>query len=240
MHSITWHIQVYQDQHYLPVCLGALRQSYPDSRVFLISDGDPNPQFAQIAKSFGGECYYGERLIGAEKGGEVVHRFLDRYLEKPSDYLIKIDGDTLVKRRFVYLPSPKNALLMGTRQVGGDGPDDLVSVQGGCIIFSHTAAAKMHTSKLFLDPRLKPPISAWARHGTHQQSRLEKGLTSHDWTIGWVCRELNIQIWDHPEVASYWKERRVFSKRELLKNPRFWVRHFVPAITHPNKIPPQG
>ncbi|MCB0418875.1 MAG: glycosyltransferase [Bdellovibrionaceae bacterium] len=236
MPSITWHIQVYKDEEYLPECLSALRRSYPDSRIFLISDGDPNPKIEQIANQFGSECFYGERLFGIEHGGEILHRLLDYYLNRPSDYLIKIDGDTLVNRRILYLPITKRPLLMGTRQVAGDGEEDLVSVQGGCIILNHAAASLMHESKLFLDPRLKPPDIAWARKGTHQEERAMLGLTSHDWTIGWVCKELNIEIWDHPEIASYWKEKAFYSLSDVARNYRMLIRRFWPAVTHPNKI----
>ncbi|MCB0403526.1 MAG: hypothetical protein KDD51_01985 [Bdellovibrionales bacterium] len=234
MTNITWHIQVYKDQQQLPTCLTALRRHYPKSRLFLISDGDPNPEIEQIANQFGGECYYGERLFGVERGGEVVHRLLDHYLAQPSDFLIKIDADTRVERRFWYLPKTREPLVMGTRQLAGSTPD-LVSIQGGCTIINHAAASMMHASRLFLDPRLKPPILAWADPGTKQELRAKSGLTSHDWTIGWVCRELNIRIVDHPEVASYWKERRWYSFRDLLSNYQLLVRHFWPAVTHPHK-----
>lgn len=236
MHSITWHIQVYEDLEYLATCLSAIRRWYPASRIFVISDGNPDPEIQKIAGRFQTECYYEERLFGVEHGGEIVHRFLDRYLAAPSDFLVKVDGDTRINRRFWYLPKTKRPLLMGKRQTAGNGNEDLVSVQGGCIAMNHAAASLMHNSKLFLDARLKPPTLAWARPGTPQELRAKKGLTSHDWTIGWVCKELKIRIYDHPEIASYWKVLHIDSRRDCLFDHRKFIRRFWPAVTHPHKL----
>src|SRR5947207_3437638 len=102
--DLTFFALTYHDYDATAECLADLRKHYPGSRVILRSDGDPDSRFPTLAASnevdFRGES----RLFGIENGGAVIERMFTLFLESPTPYLFKIDPDTVIHRRFKYLP----------------------------------------------------------------------------------------------------------------------------------------
>nr|VFK18901.1 MAG: hypothetical protein BECKLPF1236B_GA0070989_115510 [Candidatus Kentron sp. LPFa] len=57
---------------------------------------------------------------------------------------------------------------------------------------------------------------------------MELGLTSIDWTVGWACKKMGIDLVDWPEIMSEWQ---VTPENDDLRY----------AVTHPHKnLPIQG
>src|SRR5262245_28570556 len=114
--DLTFFALAYNDYDAAAECLGDLRTHYAASRVILRSDGDPDPRFPALARrhrvDFRGEL----RLFGIENGGAVIERMLVLFLERPTRYLLKIDPDTVIHRRFQYLPVRSG--VFGTLQGG--------------------------------------------------------------------------------------------------------------------------
>ena len=201
--DLTFFSLTYKDYDAAAECLADLRKHYPRSRVILRSDGDPDPRLPILAgrndADFRGEL----RLFGIENGGAVIERMLVIFLEKPTRYLFKIDPDTVIHRRFKYLPVRSG--VFGTLQLKHEAP----SVQGGCIGFTRDAAEQILQSGMLRDSRLRDPASfindsPYFVRMAHRARRC--GLASFDWIVPWVAGELGISIYSFDEVNSGWQQ----------------------------------
>lgn len=190
-------MQVYKDGRLLRPCLNALRYCYPDARVIIRSDGDDDPEYPKLAEDYGAEYIQGkERLYLLQHGGKVGHVALEAFAKKATDYLVKIDPDTLIVRPLKIMPK---ADIFGSPQHCGG----IKSIQGGFFGFKQLAAFKLYTSGLLLSQELKDG-KTWGVKGDAAE-RWKSGLTSFDWTVGWALTKLKLSTERHPEVKSSWK-----------------------------------
>ena len=149
--DLTFFALIYKNYDATAECLADLRKHYPRSRVILRSDGDPDPRFPILAKRHNVDFRGESRLFNIENGGAVIERMLVIFLEKPTRYLFKIDPDTVIHRRFRYLPVRSG--LFGTLQCEQETP----SVQGGCMGITRDAAEQILESQMLRDSRLREP-----------------------------------------------------------------------------------
>jgi hypothetical protein len=199
--DLTFFALTYHDYDAAAECLADLRRHYPASRVILRSDGDPDPRLPRLAESYQVDFRQESRLFTIENGGAVIERMLVLFLEKPSRYLFKIDPDTVIHRRFKYLPVRDG--LFGTIQTAPESP----SIQGGCMGFTRNAAERILRSGMLRDPRLSKPASFLtdSAYFVRMTSRVEHcGLASFDWIVPWIASELGIPIYKFDEVNSGW------------------------------------
>lgn len=235
---LCWFIQTSGDREPLERTLARLRQLYVESRVLVVSDGDPDPEIARACATHGAAFTLGERLFGVEHGGAPVQRMLEQFLTTDADILIKIDPDTDVRRRFTTLPDPSEVAVYGTVQSAGDDRNRLVSIQGGCIIVTRRAAERLASSARLLSDRLRPPAIAWAV-SAYSRARAAAGLTSYDWTLGWACRELGVPSRNHREVFSRYRANlfdQLSFRRAAVVHPRFeWAQILEPIFYVPRR-----
>lgn len=201
--NLTFFLLVYKDYDATTNCIRDLRKQFPTSRVIFRSDGDPDPRFALLAETNNVDFRGESRLFGIENGGEVIERMLVLFLERPTRYLFKIDPDTVIHRRFKYLPVRNG--IFGTLQLEHDTP----SVQGGCLGITHDAAELILRSQLLRDSRLREPAkfindSPYFFRMADRANRC--GLASFDWILPWIASELEIPIYKFDEVNSGWKQ----------------------------------
>lgn len=201
--DLTFFALTYKDYEATEECLGDLRRHYPGSRVILRSDGDPDLRFPILARQYNVDFRGESRLFGIENGGAVIERMLELFFGQPTRYLLKIDPDTVIHRRFGYLPVRDG--LFGTPQGGHEHP----SIQGGCMGLTRAAAAQILQSKLLRDERLRDPAkfindSPYFVRMAHRASRC--GLASFDWMLPWIASELKIPIYPFDEVNSGWQQ----------------------------------
>ena len=201
--DLTFFAQVYKNYDAAAECLGDLRKHYPASRVILRSDGDSDPRFPTLAERNDAEFRSESRLFGIENGGAVIERMLVIFLERPTRYLFKIDPDTVIHRRFKYLPVRSG--LFGTLQLEHETP----SIQGGCLGITRDAAEQILRSGMLRDRRLREPAefindSPYFVRMAHRARRC--GLASFDWMVPWVAGELGISIYPFDEVNSGWRQ----------------------------------
>ena len=201
--DLTFFALTYKNYDATALCLRDLRKHYPASRVILRSDGDPDPRFPILAEHNNVDFREESRLFGIENGGAVIERMFLLFLEKPTRYLFKIDPDTVIHRRFKYLPV--NSGLFGTLQTEQETP----SIQGGCIGFTLATAVKILQSGMLRDSRLREPAkfitdSPYFFRMTHRANRC--GLASFDWILPWIASELGIPIYPFDEVNSGWQQ----------------------------------
>ena len=215
--DLTFYLNTYYDCELLEICLQQLRKVYPKSHIIIRSDGDPDQSIPVIARQYNGKYAYGERLMIIQKGGEIVHEMFRHFLVNPTPYLFKIDPDTRVSRPFKALPD--ELCVFGTVQHQAD----LFSIQGGCIGFTLDAVKKLYASNLFMDTELAQCPPPWCINEALLRRPMQLGLTSIDWTLGWVCKKTNIKLVNCPEIMSKWLYT---PKNEGLRY----------AVTHPHKL----
>src|SRR5687768_4215023 len=201
--DLTFSALVFQNYDATAECLRDLRRHYPGSRVILRSDGDPDPRFPILAGRYNLDFRAESRLFTIENGGAVIERMLGLFLERPTRYLFKIDPDTVIHRRFQYLPIRNG--LFGTLQSEHESP----SIQGGCMGFTRDAVEQILQSQMLRDHRLKEPAkfiddSPYFFRMAHRAQRC--GLASFDWIVPWIAGELEIPIYRFDEVNSGWKQ----------------------------------
>lgn len=201
--DLTFFALTYQDYDSAVECLSDLRRHYPASHVILRSDGDADTRLPLLAERYDVDFRGETRLFGIENGGAVIERMLEIFLESPTRYLFKIDPDTVIHRRFKYLPVRSG--LFGTLQLEHETP----SVQGGCMGFTRDAAEQILRSGMLRDRRLREPAafvndSSYFVRMAHRARRC--GLASFDWIVPWIAVELGISIYSFDEVNSGWQQ----------------------------------
>ena len=229
--DLTFFALTYKDYEATAKCLGDLRKHYPASRVVLRSDGDPDPRFLILSNNHNVDFRGELRLFGIENGGAVIERMLELFFEKPTRYLLKIDPDTVIHRRFRYLPVRNG--LFGTLQTELETP----SVQGGCMGLTRDAAEQILQSGMLRDSRLREPAkfigdSPYFVRMAHRANRC--GLASFDWMLPWIASELKIPIYPFDEVNSGWQQPPPNS------NQRYAVSHPRAVLTGRVLIQPSG
>ncbi|MGZ3606874.1 MAG: hypothetical protein ACXU9J_03025 [Syntrophales bacterium] len=196
--KLSFYIQIYREKEYAFTKVKRLRSFYPEARIIVRSDGGDGADFPWHRLNV--EFFDEKRLFPFANGGMVVQRMLSIFLERPSEYLIKIDPDTAHHRRLHYLPKCNG--LFGTLQM----VDDCVSIQGGFIGISLRAAEEIASSKLLLEPCLREPDESQGGYFAILRRRAQRvGLTSFDWTLGWAATHLNLPMTEYNEVSCAWK-----------------------------------
>lgn len=201
--DLSFFALTYKDYEATVECLRDLRKHYPVSRVIIRSDGDSDPRFPLLARSNKVDFRRESRLFGIENGGAIIERMLELFFERPTRYLFKIDPDTVIHRRFKYLPVRSG--VFGTLQCETETP----SVQGGCMGFTRDAAEEILKSMKLRDSRLKEPAnfindSPYFFRMADRANRC--GLASFDWIVPWIAAELGIPIYAFDEVNSGWRQ----------------------------------
>jgi len=202
--DIVFYLQVYQDYALAEWCLGNLKRHYRGSRVILLSDGDDDPRFEELAGNHPKVEYVcGQRLFPMTHGGAMLHRMLEHFFRKPAAYLISIDTDAGFHRRFEYLPTRVG--LFGTRQrlsLPDGGYQE--SIQGGFIGYTLSAAGRLFETRVFLAPELLDSRQTWGRSHWVQERIARTGLVSKDWIVGHCAKELRLPMYTFGEVKSTW------------------------------------
>ena len=217
--DITFFIQTHNEGEYTFRAASRIRELYQNSRIIVRSDGISKCQFDWATI---GVNYYNEQvLFRVEHGGAAIQRMMEIFLSKsPSNFLVKIDPDTLFHRRLSFLPESDG--LFGTVQE----LDGCFSIQGGFIGLSKYAAQKIYDSQLMLRPELRNPDPNEGGYMAILYRRSQRvGLPSYDWSLGWAATRLGIDFFDFSEVCCTWKQPS--------ENP-----HAKFAVTHPDPARP--
>lgn len=205
--ALTFHVQVYRDHWLAQRCLARVRALFPGARLLLVSDGDPDPRWARLAARHAAEYVRGERLYALQHGGAIVQRMLDLFVQAPTPWLLRIDTDTRVHRRFRWLPD--GLCLFGTLEHRTHGYGEALvppCVQGGFIGITRAAAERLHGSGLFSSPRLRDHGATWAdTRDTRERAR--HGRVSFDHLVRYGARQLDITLVEFDEVRSVWRGR---------------------------------
>ena len=220
--EFTFFMGLYRDHGRAEIALDRLREHFPDARVIARSDGDDDPENRTLSDRFDLEYHEEQRLFPIENGGALLSRMFELFLDRPTRYLFKIDTDTVVHRRFRFLPEQDG--VFGSLQKSRDG---CASIQGGCMGFTDNTVRTIQESGILDDPRLKAPRdhqdeSQYFRTMARRAER--SGLISFDWILGWAASELEIPLLAWGEVHSRWRRPPSGGNTDL----RYAVTHPAP------------
>lgn len=219
--DISFYIGCYQDFEMAEWCIGELRKHYPTSLVFIRCDGDDDSRYIGISRKFNCRLSYGMRLYPTQNGGRIINAMLRDYSCASGSglprYLIKIDTDTHIHRRFTSLPDEE--CLFGSLQSGRNFGQ---SLQGGCVGFTREAALALWKSNAFMDDKLQDYKATWAKNQTLIDRAEIQGLIGFEWVLAYVLKEsgLPYPMVEEPEIRSEW--RKYVDNKDLKY-----------AITHP-------
>ena len=211
--DITFFMGLYRDRVRAEGALSRLRANFPTARVIVRSDGDKDPQNKELSERFEVEYWAEERLFPIENGGALIARMLELYLDYSTRFVFKIDTDTAVHRRFRFLPEQSG--VFGTLQKSKQG---CMSIQGGFTGFTEDAARTILDSGMLGDRRLKNPFQCKEEslYFSSMAKRAERcGLSSFDWIVGWVATELDIPMFNFPDVRCRWHVDEDFTNENL-------------------------
>ncbi len=225
--DITFFMGIYRDLGRAEGALCRIRAHFPQARVIVRSDGDKNPKYQEFIERYDVEYREEERLYPIKHGGAMIARILELYLDQATRFLLKIDTDTAVYRRFHFLPEQTG--VFGTLQ---NSKQDCISIQGGFMGFSQDATRTILDSGILQDPRLKDPFAYRQESGYFSRMGWRDrrtGLCSFDWIIGWVASELQIPMFSFSEVHCRWLPQNNVKNDDL----KF-------AVTHPVYFEKEG
>lgn len=204
---------MYRDRNRAEGALVRLREHFPHARVIVRSDGDSDPENHDLGERFGVDYREESRLYPIENGGSMVARMFELFLEQHTRYLIKIDTDTAVYRRFHSLPEQFG--VFGSRQKSKLG---CYSIQGGCTGFPEACCRSIFESGILEDPRLRDPVSHRdeSLYFMQMAKRARRtGLCGFEWIIAWAAEELQIPLFSFSEVRSKWRADERFNNNNL-------------------------
>jgi hypothetical protein len=187
-----------------------LQAAYRDSKIVLF------PEHCG-AWPHGVEARPVERLYPVANGGLVVERHLEAFIESGCAWWLKVDPDTVAWRPLHHLPD--DVCFFGSIRSGEHG----LSLQGGCIGGTRAAAAALLASGTLRSPSLLDPEASWARGNPSLRARVEAGLVSFEFVHAWACRAAGIELRDHPEIRSEWRDPPVDAWRWAFTHPHKWL-----------------
>ncbi len=209
---LTFGITVWNEPiELLQNCLHHLRNCYPESRAFLITDGQDFSGYRSACAQHRVEYLPGERLKVLAAGAKWWDRFFRVADRSPSDYVFKLDPDTLLHRRFLYFPPYE---LFGT-------PEGAHRIQGGIQGFRASTVRRIRASNICLDPAYAD-ASTWATERGVKEYVIRLGQISTDFVLAHIAARLSIRCGGWDEVHSLWSADQPFRSDV--------------AATHPHKI----
>ena len=223
--DLTWNLRVYKDYDDAKLCIEGLRRVYPTSRVVLVSDGDDDARWPQLAQSFNIEYSKGAHLYGLESGGQLWKRFFTDSLQTPCSHIFHLDSDTRIHRRFRFLPTGN--LIFGTLEHKTEvlhSPLNPPNVQGGFNGFTREAAQYILDSGLLDAPEMLDWKTTYAGIPDALYAIRRNSNIITDFQLRFVYHRLGIPVADFSEVCS-----------RFLQPPE--IADF--AVTHPHKTRPR-
>lgn len=221
-HSLMVLLHVVERPQQLAWCLDHLRRVYPSVPVMAISDGVPPDRYRPVCRHYDVELIGGSRLKLASEGGAWWQRALEVADSAATEFVIKIDPDTLVQRTIAFWPVED---LAGT--VSGRGTR-WEHVQGGAQLLSRRLIAAALASGIFTGAEYRNPATyAWSE-GLLRAAR-RSGYLCTDAMLMHAVRKLSLAWGNWSEVASGWKKPPRGHKCSALSHPHKWRRFAMPT-----------
>ena len=210
--------------------LAAIRRFYPGSRI-LVQPSETGP--ATVARWRGmtaglGVDWLPSRPIHTWAAGvSPIAAMLEAYLDTPdpADFLIKIDLDARLWRRFRQLPHDRVGVFGTLESFASSGFPfgDFPHVQGGCYGMSRETAGRIREAGVLDCARLRDDPAIWVDGIADWRGIPEAGRTLEDGLLRWVAKEMGMRPFGYEEIDS-----------RFLPCTRAASADF--AVTHPHKM----
>ena len=196
--DVVFLMPVHRDAEVAFRALARVRRHWPGSRLVVLSDGDASFPGEEAERRFGAEYALGENLYGIEHGGRMVERLVELFLAAPGRWLVRLDSDARVDRRFAWLPTADGLHGRIGRRSG--------TVQGGAIVLTRGAAETLAARGVLRSPALLDPATTWGRYstGANLRRKLALGTVAYDKVLHWACREAGVAVRGFDEIHSLW------------------------------------
>lgn len=198
--KVAFLFHVYQEFELAKRLISQLKFFFPSSNILGIADGTYNYNFKEFAWQHNVRYIEGERLFRQETGNEWIKRMFWFYMASShSDYLIKIDPDAYILRKFNFLPYLD---IAGT-------PFTLVNkvtfIHGGCTLYSRQAAHTIFSTDLINSKEYKKnSVFSYKRFMPPYKRRDEQPETfkcvCEDRIIGDLAQKLGLKMGKWTEV----------------------------------------
>lgn len=202
---IIFFVSIYNETKELAEqCIDSIRQFYPSSKVFGITDGVSRPELALLFD----EYIEGERLKLINHGGKWTYRFLSKYLEDYSnyEYLFKIDLDTLMTSKLDLSKLPKTGVF-GSIHTVYTSNSCWKYIQGGCIGFTKASAQAIIDSGLLFNRKYCNSSYAYQRynsgHVRGNEAKSNETFSVEDKILYEIVCELNLTITEMSDFSCY-------------------------------------
>ena len=206
--DLTFALHTYHDAELANWCMGNVRKQFPDCRIILLSDGDTDARLPAFAEKNNAEFSITERLMLTNKGTEFLKNRLAKFMLKPTKFLLKIDPDSGVHRRFRYLPAYD---VFGNVVYGSNiGPKE---VYGGFVGTSLQAVTEMLASGVLDSAELKSVLRTWK---VEDNGTL---LLNEDGAYIDACNRLDFEIGPFPEIRTLFKYKKNRNNRYAITHP---------------------
>lgn len=197
--EITFYFSVYKEFDLATRLLNQILYFYPNNRIICVTDGTTNLEFESLCKKSNVKYFVGERLFPQKFGAAWSKRMFQSYLvNSTSRFLIKLDPDSFLNRKFSYLA---NTDLAGTLCC----ESGTTFVQGGCIFYRREACEQILNSGLLNNPKYQTdPRFGYQRfcrlYKTRTEEKSDEWFTAEDKIISDVAQKLNLTLGNWREV----------------------------------------
>ena len=163
--------------------------------------------YDDISAQFNCELVQGLHLMTLGMAHLYVERLLRVALTDPESYLLRIDPDTGVWRRFSHVPAFSS--LFGTLETISERRQEEIcvpaNVQGGCVGITCDAAVEIVSSGILNYESCGIQYNrTWAR--CSDMSKLAAaGKFCDDFVISWAAWQMGIPIVESSEIRSRWR-----------------------------------
>jgi hypothetical protein len=171
-------------------CLRSVRSVYPRAPIFVISDGWEDAAFPAVCRTHNATYHLGSRLKLLEHGAEWWQRFFLHAAKEDSDFVIKIDPDTMLHTRLHSYPPLEVFGRLDGAIIQGD-------IQG----FSAAGISRISSSGICRDPMYRD-YRTWAFDATSRQQAISKGQIAPDYVLFDIAHRLRLRYGSWSEVNS--------------------------------------
>jgi hypothetical protein len=232
--EVDWYLVVsplcsYDQEALLRPRLGAIRRHYPGSRI-MVQPSETAP--ATVARWRAATTdleidWLTPRPIHTPGSGVTpIGAMLEAYLgvPHPAEFLIKIDLDARVRRRFRRLPHRALGVFGSLEFFACSGfpYGDFPNVQGGCYGLSRETARRILDSGILSGPELRDNPGIWVDGVADWRHFPEHGRTLEDGLLRWATKRMGMRPFALGEIDSQFR-------------PRAWDVAGDYAVTHPHK-----
>jgi len=239
--KIGFIVPVHQDFELLKISVPQIQLHYPDSPIFIMSDGNDDPNIKEYCEKNNLKYYFFNRSHTNATPGAFFRNIITVYDDIKTDVVIKADPDSRVQGTIELNNELKNTVFgtlfkstLDRRIYDGEVPINLIRpefIQNGIFGIGSNVIQAFKTSKYFDDDQfLTGRINSFLARGLPGEYMLSTELL-----MGIACQDLNIKLYNHPEFYAiiYMKGRGRYFYDEFIDEKEAKLKLKEHKFVHP-------